>query len=220
MDDVLYVDSLIPFIKLVEHLQSEFSHSLLSELSSKCHAISRCCKGDGAGLLSGGIIDMFITSFLCSRLTNCKSFHNGESDLKINDISLSLKKISGKSSIALNWSKNKSVSEPNKEWFTCDMMIINLKTEQWWKKENPPKENQTDVTTCTSIKTKTIPAGIYFIPKQYCTEIVLSSNNKTNTLINTEELYKMLNYSIIHNYMVPLPEPDLAVTFIIENAFL
>ena len=201
-DNKLFTDLMIPFQQMVAQVRNEFSSSLLSELSSKCHAISRTCKGDGAGLLGGCIIDMFLTSFLCSRLSDCESFHNGESDLKINKYPLSLKKISGKSKIALNWSKNKTKSDDSK-WFQCDMMIINLKSEQWWKKD----------------KTDMIHAGIYFIPKEYCSDIILSSNNKTDTLISPDQLYTMLQFSNKHNYMIPIPDPDPSLTFCIENAF-
>ena len=195
------MEEMILFQQMVMDVKGKFTSSLLYELSSKCHAINRTCKGDGAGLSGGSIVDLFLTSFLSNHLPNCESFHNGESDFKINNYPLSLKKISGRSQIALNWSKNNKSSDT--KWFQCDMMIINLKTEKWWKKKH----------------TDLIPSGIYFIPKQYCTNIVLSSNNKTDTLIDSYQLYEMLKFSKTHDYMIELPDPDPSITFCIEQAF-
>lgn len=208
-EDVLYIKPMTLFERMFHLLRTECTMPLLLEMSSKCHAIGRTCKGDGAGLLSGGIIDLFLTSFLSERLSDFKTCHNGETDLIIHGCPLSLKKISGKSSIALNWSKNKS--DVKTDFFQCDIMILNLKAEQWWKKEKPDS-----VISLTHV----IPSGMYFIPKEYCSKIVLSSNNKTDTLISTEQLYGMLTYSMTHNYMIHLPDPDTTVSFNILNAFI
>ena len=125
---------------------------------------------------------------------------------------LSFKKINGKSNIALNWGKN--LTEGKKEKFMENIMIINLKSEQWWK--NGPKGMSNDIDF-----TKQIPAGIYIIDKYYCkNNVVLSSNNKTDTLINSKYLYMMLRHSKRHHLYLPLPSEDKQYKFDILSAFI
>jgi hypothetical protein len=95
---------------------------------------------------------------------------------------LSFKKITGKSNIALNWSKNKNITDPN---FTIDLMIFNLKSQNWYKTP--------------------IPTGLYLIPKEFCIEHVkLKSNNKTDTLIDAKNLFEMIKYSISQNLFLEI----------------
>jgi len=184
----------------VKYLKSELTNDILQELSTKCYAINNSCKGDGAGLSSGGLVDMLISALFKYHLINYKEFHYGESDMKIWDVPFSQKKISGKSSLALNWSKNKTPGVYNP--FNCHIIIINLKTVRWWK------------------DTAEIPAGIYFINKEFCKKnIVLTSNNKTDTLIDCKEVYKMLMYSIKHSLYISFPHPA-PCKFDITRAFL
>ena len=64
--------------------------------------------------------------------------------MKIYNTNLSLKKINGKSSIALDWSKNNT--DNKKKYFNTHIMIINLKTQQWWKKSPNIKSNNNKFT--------------------------------------------------------------------------
>ena len=195
------------------HLSS-LSDDDLQELSNKCHAITQSFKGDGAGLSGGTLIDMFLSNFLKQKLTKYSESHDGESDMKICGLPLSQKKINGKSTIALDWSKNEKKSQ--RERFACDIIIINLKTEKWWKK-NP---NKTIAKPKNIIYNDTIPAGIYIIDKKFCKYYVkLSSNNKTDTLIESQYLYMMLNRSISQNLFIGLPTPNQELKFNISNAF-
>ena len=198
--------------KVHAYLSSCLSIHDLQELSNKCTALSQACIGDGAGLAGGTMIDMLLCSFLKEKLTEYSDYHNGESDMKLCDVSLSLKKINGKSTVALDWSKNEKKSE--REHFSSDMMIINLKSEQWWKK-TPIKPSNDKI-----IYNDMIPSGIYIVDKQYCKYYVkLSSNNKTNTLITDQYLYIMLKRSISQNLFIPLPAPNKPLKFNILHAF-
>jgi hypothetical protein len=109
-----------------DYIKKKLNDEKLQELSNKCNSINNHCKGDGCGLLSGNLIDMYITSFFNNELDNNKYeiFHKGESDMKICEIPFSFKKITGKSNIALNWSKNKDNLKKN--YFTNDIIIMNL----------------------------------------------------------------------------------------------
>lgn len=187
-----------------DYIKKKLTNDKLQELSNKCNSINIYCKGDGCGLSSGILIDMFITNFLKNELDKEKYeiFHKGESDMKICNIPLSFKKITGKACIALDWSKNKD--EFKKDYFTNDIIIMNMKSGQWWKNEN----NQT------------IYAGLYFINKEYCKKnIILSSNNKTNSLINNESVYFMLLDCIQKNKFIKIPESNAIYKFDILNAF-
>jgi hypothetical protein len=185
----------------------------LQDLSNKFHAIITKCVGDGAGLSSGTIIDMLLCEFMKNKIPQYVERHDGESDMTINGIPLSLKKINGKSSVALNWSKN--TSNKKQEHFTCSIMIINLKTEKWWK--NNPNTTHSKIKT---IYNETIPSGIYFVDKQFCKYYVqLSCNNKTNTLIESKNLYIMLKRSIALHLFIHLPLPNQNIEFNLLKAF-
>ena len=92
-------------------------------------------------------------------------------------------------------------------------MIINIKTDQWWKTA-PADEND------TKFFSSSIKAGIYFVPKTYCkSNVCLSSNNKTNSLIDSKPLYKMLKESIRDNLVIEFPTIFPKQTFDILKAF-
>jgi acetyl-CoA carboxylase beta subunit len=129
--------------------------------------------------------------------------------MKISNVPVSLKKINGKSTIALNWSKNKSQDDTTK-YFSQHIVVINLKSEKWWKK---PLNN--DV-----IYTKEILAGIYFINKFFCRRyITLTENNKSNSVIDSKNIHKMLDHSISRGLYIQLPDPNKKIKFNILKAF-
>lgn len=196
-----------------EYLLKNLSKDDFQTLSDNCNAISNKCTGDGAGLTAGALTDMFLDAFLKDKLAEYTENHVGESDMKICDIPLSLKRINGKSTIALDWSKNEN--DVKREHFTCDTIIINLKTETWWKK------NPTSIKSNLKISyNEEIVAGIYLVDKQFCKHhIKIASNNKTNTLIESQYLYIMLKRSQALNLFIPLPLPNKKNKFNILNAF-
>lgn len=186
-------------------MKLQCTNEILCEIASACHAITQDCKGDGAGLSGGTLIDKYITAYFNKNILNCSEHHHGESDIMINGCPFSLKKITGKSKIALNWSKNNEQSKDH-EPFQCDMMIINLNTEKWWKRERAGYN-------------KEIPSGIYFIPRSECKSIVFEKNNKTDTLIKPDQLYNLLDFSMINQFMIPFPPHDPDLKFDITKAF-
>jgi hypothetical protein len=199
-------------------MYSHLTPEILQELVSKLHAIRAEFTGDGAGLSGGTLSDKFLVEFLPRTIPGFVKHQVGESDMKVLDYPLSLKKISGKSTIALDWSKNGDTAKP-RERFETDMMIINLKTEQWWK--SAPKTASEDEKTLDSKFFSTpIHAGIYFVSHTYCREnVCLKSNNKTNTLIDTVALYKMLKQSLADNMVIEFPTEFPATRFDILKAF-
>ena len=192
--------------------------NILADIISKLHAISTEFTGDGAGLSGGVIVDKFIISYLKEFIPYFKETHTGESDCTLLDLPLSIKKISVKSTIALDWSKN-GENSIKREYFNTDMMIINLKTEQWWK-NGPAKKNGPTGEKDIKFFLSPIKAGIYFISQTYCkSNIPLSSNNKTDSLIDTVPLYLMLKKSIEDNLVIEFPNEFPEQTFNILNAF-
>jgi hypothetical protein len=198
---------------LKKYLESNLELCVLQELSNKCNSINNYCKNDGAGLLGGCLIDMLISKFFETKLKEYKEHRKGESDMILCDIPLSLKKINGKSTLALNWSKNPTTKEiKSDEKFKNHILLINLKTGQWWKKKP---------INCEINYNNIIKAGIYIIDKEYCkTNIILEKNNKSNSIINSIDIYKMINQSIEDNLYIELPDPDKKINFDILKAFL
>ena len=203
----------IVLIRIVNYMKSNLNIDTLTELNDKINCLNNFCKGDGCGLTSGTLIDMFITKFLIKKLSEFNELHDNEADCTICNERLSLKKIKGKSTIALNWSKNPT--EDKKEKFTDNMMIINLKTCKWWKQKQSSKiTNKIDFTM-------TIPAGIYIVDKYYCkNKVILTTNNKTNSLIDSKCLYMMLYDSINRNMFMELPKESKKYTFDICLSFI
>ncbi len=201
------------FVELVKYV----TPNVLADIVSKLHAIRAAFTGDGAGLSGGIVVDMFITAYLSKLIPSFEKHHSGESDCKILGLPLSIKKIGGKSTIALDWSKNKEDSKP-RERFGTDVMIINLHTEQWWKKTNP--QDATEDEKAANFFFTPIKSGIYFVSQAYCKENVqLSSNNKTNSLIEAPSLYKMLKASIAQNMVIEFPTEFPTTKFNILDAF-
>lgn len=204
---------IIQLKNLILYLKSNLDIKYLQELSNKCNSVNNYCKNDGAGLLGGCLIDMLISKFFENKLKEYKEYREGEADMMLCNIPLSLKKINGKSTIALNWSKNKN--DIGKEYFKDHIIIMNLKTEQWWKK-NPKKSADNKI-----IYNDTINAGIYIIDKNYCkSNIKLTSNNKSNSIIESKSIYEMIKNSINEKLYIELPEPNKNISFNILNAFL
>jgi hypothetical protein len=191
----------------IKYLNDNLSTEDKQNLSNYMNSITKKLKGDGAGLSSGLFIDMLLCEFLSNKLDKCEEYHNGECDIKINDINFSLKKINGKSLLALDWSKNNN-ENTTKDIFTHNIILINTKTCQWWK-----KNSNIDYT-------KTIKSGIYIINKDYCKEnIKLSSNNKSNSIITHQNVYKMIINSIESSTYIEIPEPNKELKFSLIKCF-
>ena len=206
--------SSIPSLTIVKnYLLNELTPDDLQDLSNKCHSITRTCCGDGAGLAGGTLIDMLLCNYFQEKLPEYKEHHLGESDMKICDIPLSQKKINGKSTIALDWSKNEK--NGNREHFSDHILIINLKNEQWWKKN--PTETKSKIKTAYN---DTISTGMYLVDKRFCKYYVkLTKNNKTDTLIESQYLYLMLKRSMALQLSIKLPSPNKNLKFNLLHAF-
>ena len=215
-DKVLEDDSNTTHI-IFNELKKYLTHDVMCDMLAKMNALSDVVKGDsGSGLSGGMLIDMFLTEYLTNIIKSYEACHKGESDCKILNIPISIKKINGKSTIALDWSKNGDDSK-KRERFETDIMIINLKSGKWWITE---PRGATQEEKDSNYYSNTINAGIYIISHKYCkNNITLSSNNKTNSLIDTKQLYNMLKESIRENMVLEFPTEFPTYKFKILNAF-
>ena len=180
------------------YLNNNLTLDKLLFLSNVLDSIDNFCTGDGKGLIGGTLTEMIFQQFLSENINNYVKNNKGESDIKINDIPFSFKKISGTNSqIALSWSKNKNIDK--REYFTCPIIILNLNKN----------------------KNKIIKRGIYIVDNYYCkSNIILSTGNKTNTLIKSRELIKMLNWSYNNKLFIEIPNSNVNMKFNILSAFL
>lgn len=189
---------------MIAHIKTQVSDSLspvAKQLIKDAHVTTKkSCTGDGAGLNHGNSSEKIMTCFL-SRLMpeTFQKFNSDESDFKICDTPLSYKHISGRSTIALDWSKNELQSQ--RKYFQCDIMIYVEKTQQWWK--SGPKISFNDIDY-----TQTIETGLYFIDRNDCIDIEFVQNNKSNTIISNIHLYNMLITSKNKNNFIHFPDND------------
>ena len=207
------VDIDVDINKVYDYLQSNLNQELLQDISNKCKCINSICSGDGSGLLGGSLIDMFLCKYFKQNLSEFQENHHGESDMKICDIPFSLKKINGKKKVALDWSKN-NIDSIKREYFNEHIIIINLKTEQWWKTK--PLKVKTDDDYYKDI----IKSGFYIVDKEFCkNNIKLTSNNKSNSIVEEIYVYKMLKRSIELKTFIEIPNPNIELEFDILKAF-
>lgn len=202
-----------PLMNIKKYLEITLTTEILQELSSYLYSLQKSNKGDGAGLISGTLIDLFLCQYLSKKIPNFVENHKGESDCYINNFPFSIKKINGKSTIALNWSKNPNNSKTC-DLFTTDIMIINICTQRWWSNK-PLKPKYKNI-----LYNRIIPSGIYLIDKNYCkSNIILESNNKTNTLIDAQNLYYILINCLDRKLCIELPINNKNLVFNILKAF-
>ena len=192
----------------------EFSYEKKVELISKINSITNyVSKMDGNGLLGSSLKDLLITEFLANNIKTFYSTHTGESDFSILNILFSLKNINGASACALNWSKGNKIKIHNP--FTCHIIVFQEKTLQWWKQG--PKNPQENINYTRKIK-----KGIYICSMNYCRKNItkLGSNNKTDTLISKENMYRMLTYSEDNDLFINFENIDVKnYDFSILNSF-
>ncbi len=204
--------------KTKEYLLTHLPPEKLEEILAVNLCIKEYFQGDGAGLASGTISDMYMKEYFREAVPNFTVYEEEESDIKIDGIPFSLKKIYGASIIALDWSRNdvKEGVEPQnvRTYFTTNMILINLKTEQWWKSK-PVKPKIEGL-----VYNHVIPAGIYLVDKDFCKEHTkLSKNNKTNTLIEKEYLYQIIQHSMDNDLCILFPSTRDKYDFCIRSAF-
>ena len=166
----------------------------LHEISDKLWTVHHHLSSDGKGLSGGTFTEQIVFEILTTILPSFTPFHKEQSDCMIQGHCFSFKKITGNSQLALNWSKN---NDPSKKCmlFKHPILLLNLKGKRWW--------------TTKSGFDRYVPMGFYFIDHVYCNQnIRLKSNNKTNTLIDAENLYRIMMDAMDNRRFLELPPPS------------
>ena len=187
----------------------KLSRKYLQEFSDASFAVEDKISGDGGGLTSGFLIDRLINEFFAKKLKkDYKEYHEGEADLKLSGKPVSFKKIKGQSEIALSWSKNPKYKKSGgksikRDFWKHPVLILNSETAQWWKK-SPKKPIDKKF-----VWNSEIPRGFYIIDNKKASKLVkLDKNNKTNSLIKKQYVYKLLVLAKEEKLFIPLPIPN------------
>lgn len=177
--------------RVLAHLRQHLKDDILQEISDKMWTIHRHLQSDGRGLSGGTLTEQVLFEIFAKNMPYFSGCHTKQSDCIITTKQFSFKKITGRSSIALNWSKN----EDNKcLTFEHPILLLNLREGKWWRRKNNFDHH--------------IPMGFFLLDHVYCNENVrLKKNNKTNSLIDAEDLYHLIVHAIDERLFLSIPPP-------------
>lgn len=181
-------------MRTIEFLKHHLTKPVLQEISDKMWTLHHHLQSDGRGLSGGTLMEQVLFEILGTTLHKDFSVrHIKQSDCTILGHPFSFKKITGKSCLALNWSKNDT---PNNKSLTFEhpILLLNTKEGKWWR--HKPQFDQY------------IPMGFFLLDPAYCNaHVCLKTNNKTNSLIDTEDLYKIIIHAMDKGEVLELPPP-------------
>lgn len=176
---------------ILDYLRDNLSHNILQEIADKLCTLHHHLKSDGRGLSGGCLTEQIVFEILGAALRDFCQFHENQSDCQIQGVRFSFKKITGKSQLALNWSKNEQRSTTRPQ-FHHPVLLLNLKEGRWWRNRAGFDRH--------------IPMGFFLIDHAYCNAHVhLRTNNKTDSLIDAENLYKMIVNAMENQMVLELP---------------
>ena len=205
------------------YLNTNLSSIDLQLLVNQYSSINKFCKDKcNSTLLYRYLTNTLLFTFFESKLNNINEHYiiiNGERFIQ--------KKINGKPCNFLdlvdsekndNTEENNNIEENNdieeiQDYFQYHVLIINLKSEKWWKhKPSSIKNNNFKYNDI-------IEAGIYIINKNDCNKYIKIENKKPS--INNIYLYKILKNSVNRNLYIKFPNKSEKITkFNILNAFV
>ena len=92
-------------------------------------------------------------------------------------------------------------------------MLVVLKEGKWWVKGPNDLMNRSN-----DYWTKEVKKGLYLITNNWCKQnIKLSKNNKSDSVIKRQDVYRMIQESIINKTFIQLP--DVKKKYIIKRIF-
>lgn len=193
----------IPFMGIPSEAKQRFAN--------ECKAIEISKSADGRGLSTGADIDYhLVNGFLPDELKeDFEKYHKGEADVRIVREPASFKTMRGKGETALSWSKNpgtkKDGSPSINRGFLVDpipMIMYVRESKRWWK--NGPKNPRHE-----SIEwNREIKSGFYFIDVARASYYIqLTANNKSDAIIDSQDMYRMLVDASDEGNFVEVPEP-------------
>lgn len=204
---------------------SRISFDAYQRFANEAKSIEVSKSADGKGLSTGADIDYhLVNGFLPDELgSDFDRYQKGEADVKISEEPASFKTLNGKGDTALSWSKNpenKKDGTPsiNRKFLENPhpMIMYVRETKQWWKRG--PKQQNHDLITWN----REVKSGFYIINMVRAAEfIVLKQNNKSDAIIDSQDMYRMLLESVEAGNFVEVPEPNkvgrLRFSFNYEN---
>lgn len=165
-------------LDIVKFILNSFDLEEKQMFVDRCDAINTYYKGSGSGMTTGTIIEKLLIEHF-----GFSNYNVDQNDLKITDIPLSFKKVTGCSSFSLNWGNNKDKRQVN---CTSNILLFNVKTVKYFNY------------TCKS--------GFYIIDKKHLLNIELSRNNRSDNVINSKNIFFLLQSTIKDDLFIELPE--------------
>lgn len=168
-----------------------FNNLDLFLLSNRMFAIKNYFNNESAkGLQCGGILEKIQVEYICKHIENCYPCNEGQADIMIKESKYSIKNITKKSKIGVCWSKNPNIMDIE---IDTNILIFVSEGSYWWAQKDHFDEY--------------IPAGIYYVPIEFCKNIKYIKNNKSDYIISEQDVYKLLCKSLANKYYLELPRP-------------
>ncbi|SVE56501.1 uncharacterized protein METZ01_LOCUS509355, partial [marine metagenome] len=161
------------------------------------------------GLSTGEKIDTYLTEqFLPNSLgQDYEEYHEGEADCKICNEPISFKTLKAAGDLALCWSKNPETKKDGtpsikRDFWEVPMLIYVRESKQWWTR-GPSHPIDKSLTW-----NQTVHAGFYLVNQIAASQWVeFKSNNKSDYIIDKQDVYKLLCTSLSDGLFVQLPKP-------------
>lgn len=191
---------------------NRISKEAYQKFSNEAKSIEVSKSEDGKGLSTGADIDYhLVKGFLPSELGNdFQRFQKGEADVKISGRPASFKTLRRKGDTAMSWSKNpesKKDGTPsvNRNFLKNPLpMIMYVRESSKWWKGSPKNPNHKSI-----VWNQEISSGFYVINMVKAAKyIVLKQNNKSDAIINSQDMYRMLLETVEEGNYVKIPEPN------------
>ena len=191
---------------------SRISREAYQRFANEAKSIEVSKSEDGKGLSTGADIDYhLVNGFFPDELgSEFERFQKGEADVKISGEPASFKTLRGKGDTALSWSKNperrKDGTPSVDRKFLEDplpMIMYVRETKRWWK--GGPGSPAHD----SIVWNKEVKSGFYIVNMVTASEFIdLKQNNKSNAIIDSQDMYRMLLEAVEEGNFVEIPEPD------------
>ncbi|NDE16827.1 DNA (cytosine-5-)-methyltransferase [bacterium] len=196
---------LTPVRAITEALRNQLSPTVRQEIADKLWTLDRHFKADGKGLITGTIMEQTVFEVFTVALGTFEVVHEHQSDCAIMGHRLSFKKVSGKSQLALQWSKNPTGFCGT---FEHPILLLNLREGKWWRRKSGWDRH--------------LPAGFFVVDHDFCnTHVCLKRNNKSDSVMDAAAVYTMLVAAMDTDCFVALPPPrEGALTFSFSHGFL
>jgi len=178
-------------LSIVRSQMNSFSDEKKQLFVDRCHSLNIYYKGSGAGMTTGTMIEKLLVEHF-----EFSNYNVDQNDLKVNNIPLSFKKITGCSAFSLNWGNNKEIKLVQ---CTSHILLLNLKSKKY--------------------RNIIYNTGFYLINKKHLIGIERVSNNRTNNLIETKNVSLLLRLAVKDDLFFRLPEQMNTIDYNLINGF-